>query len=75
MMVHHSQKLRASGSKKRPDSGLASKILIDVPRVNLVSILAGALVLISIFLRRWEQMELLSASQDLSPVGVCGAAL
>ena len=32
---------------------MASKVLIDFPRVNLVSILAGALALISVFLPWW----------------------
>jgi hypothetical protein len=32
---------------------LASKVLVDFPKVNLVSILAGALALISVFLPWW----------------------
>jgi len=37
----------------RERSGLASKVLAEFPRVNLISILAGTLALISVFLPWW----------------------
>jgi hypothetical protein len=39
--------------EKIPGPVLASKVLADFPKVNLVSILAGALALVSVFLPWW----------------------
>src|SRR5205807_5683922 len=54
--VHHAEEQRVSELEKRPGPVLA-KVLADFPKVNLVSILAGALALISVFLPWWRWME------------------